>query len=208
MAFVLPTVASASTSAIEVASSPVVIVQHYASNTPQSLISKVAEEVGISSSTLYNLAMSESNLNPNAIGDKGCSVGIVQINLCVHTSISKEQALNPEWALRYAAREILADREDAWSVCNCYSYVWTKKKGLPKMAQIQPNSEAQVGSVAIFYYKDRETGKQVKHVALVTRVTSNSVTVDEANFTKCLTGTRVIPISDPRMVGFWDSNPL
>ena len=81
----------------------------------------IADEYGVSREALRNLAYYESRWDPNAVGDKGCSIGIAQLNLCVHTNISREQALDPIWALRYAAKERAAGRESAWSVCNCYT---------------------------------------------------------------------------------------
>ena len=168
----------------------------------EALVSDVAGEYDISSTSLYNLTWSESRLNPEAVGDKGCSFGLVQINLCVHDSVTEEQALDPEFALRYAARAIKDGKEDAWSVCNCYAYVSTRVK-LPKMANIQPNSNADIGSVAIFYYPSG--GKFVKHIAIVVKKDSNGFTVMESNKTHCLLGSRVVKWDDPRLDGFWKS---
>ena len=163
------------------------------------MISRIAEEVGISSTTLANLVWSESRNNPEAMGDKGCSYGLTQINLCVHKSITKEQALDPEWSLRYAAKAIQEDKDYQWTACNCYSLVSTKVK-LPRMAQIHPNSSGKVGSVAIFYY-----GK-VKHIAYVTEVSAAGFTVQEANKTRCHIGSRFVKWTDPSLAGFYNPN--
>lgn len=178
---------------------------------PQTLaemIDKVSVEIGISSSTLTNLVWSESRNKADAVGDKGESLGLVQINLAVTnaererkglTRITREEAFDAEFALRYAANEIKEGRESAWSVCNCYALVSTKVK-LPRMAQITPNSSGKVGNVAIFYY-----GK-VKHIAYVIKTDTEGFTVQEANKTHCLTGTRFVKWGDPSLTGFYDPN--
>lgn len=59
----------------------------------------------------------ESGFNPKAIGDHGTSFGIVQIHLPAHPSVTKAQALNPVWALEWAAEQWQAGHASAWS---CY----------------------------------------------------------------------------------------
>lgn len=167
------------------------------------LISSVAKKRGIASTTLYNLANSESTLDPDAEGDEGCSFGIVQINLCAHPSIDKEDALDPEFALDYAAKSIANGTDSTWTSCNCYSLVSTKIKGLPRMSSIQPNGPARVGGVAIFYYPKKGTGEIVKHIAYIQYVGDSKITIQEANMTHCLIDTRTVALHDPHLSGFW-----
>lgn len=166
------------------------------------MASRIAIEHSIPPEHLFNLIQSESKWNPSAKGDYGCSMGLTQINTCKH-DISSTQALDPETNLEWAAKEIEKGNGYWWTSGNCYSFVWLLVPNLPHMAQIIPNEEARVGSVAIFYYKDKETGKQVKHVAYVTSVNSQTVTIREANFEAFKIDTRVVDRSDPHLVGFW-----
>lgn len=59
----------------------------------------------------------ESKLKPDAIGDHGTSYGIAQIHLPAWPDISKEQALNPDWAIRWAAQQWSKGNAKAWT---CY----------------------------------------------------------------------------------------
>lgn len=159
------------------------------------------------------MVQSESGWDPNAAGDfdkkKGiyCSWGLVQINLCAHAEVTQTKATDPTFALEYAARALEAGTaENDWTSCNCYSLVWTKIGHLPLMSDIQPNAEPLQGSVAIFYYHDRQTGERVKHVAYVTGVARGNVTIQEANKEPCLIDTRVIHVGDPALAGFWSPN--
>ncbi len=165
--------------------------------TIEELIARVAEEYAIPTTTLFNLAYSESRLKPDAIGDNGRAVGITQIHLDYWKEVTREQALDPEFNLRWAAEKIKDGKEHLWTACNCYSLVKTKR-AIPRMAEITPNSEPLIGSVAVFRYSDG-----VKHIAYVTDVGGGTVTVQEANFTKCKIGTRVIHLNDPFLIGFY-----
>lgn len=160
-------------------------------------VEEIAAKYKISPSVLTNLVQSESTFNPDAVGDKGCSYGLAQINICAHKEIDKADALDPDFALNYAAKAISEGTEDAWSACNCWSYVQANFiKNLPRMAEIQPNTSVpHKGFVAIFYY-----GK-TKHVGYVI---DDKGTITEANKTHCKIGTRTIPTSDINLVGYLD----
>lgn len=165
--------------------------------TQQVMIGRIANEYKVATVTLQNLVQSESTGNPKAVGDGGCSLGLVQINLCAHPKITKEEALDPEFALRFAAQAISQDKAYQWTVCNCYSYVKVKtKKQLPRMATIVPNSTAKVGSIAIFNYSG------LKHIAVVTSVHEGGIKISEANYEPCLTGERSVKLTDPALIGF------
>lgn len=166
----------------------------------QALISNKAEEYSISSTTLFNLVKSESTLNPDAVGDKGCSVGLVQINLCAHPNVAKEDALDPEFALTYAAKAIASSTEYAWTSCNCWSYIKANYiHNLPGTKYLIPNSGPVVGGVVLFNYRG------VKHYAYIESVSKNYVYISEANYTRCKIGERKISLYDPHIVGFWSA---
>lgn len=161
------------------------------------LISHISAEIGIASTTLANLVHSESGGVIDAVGDGGCSYGLTQQNTCT-TKVTKEEALDPEIALEIAANDIKKGTEYRYTSCNCYGFVKANfVPNLPKMAQIQPNSRARAGSVAIFYYSG------VKHVAYVESVTEQGVNIRESNFTKCKVGRRFIDNDDPHLAGYW-----
>lgn len=170
-------------------------------------IEEVAKKYKISSTTLANLVDSESEGNPYAEGDHGCSYGLAQINICAHKEVSKEDALDSDFALSYAAEAISEGTEDAWSVCNCYSYVQANfVRNLPRMADIQVNTNVpKKGNVAIFWYKDKKTGADIKHIAYVV---DSKGTIKEANKEHCKTSTRLIPNNDPHLAGYFDPTVL
>lgn len=167
-----------------------------------SLIQTVAAKKGISKTTLLNLATSESELDPNAVGDHGCSVGLVQINLCAHPSIDRADALDPEFALTYAATAIAKGKQHAWTVCSCVKYARAIIGGVPlrDAEAFLPNTTIHVGALALFRYRSG-----VSHVAVVTSINGSSFTVREANYKPCLASTRNVAYSDSALVGFWEA---
>lgn len=199
-----PLVASSLTPHIEV-SIPLVRIAQAAEREPETIedmITRIADEEGISRETLYNLANSESKLeaNPEGHNDGGKAAGIVQIHYETW-GFTKEQVLDPEFSLRFAAEHIKkGDAWKYWSPMNCYTYLkYALKVSLPKMAQIVPSSFVPVaGAVAVFNYSGN-----VKHVALVRSVNGRSFTVKEANFKAGLVGERTISLDDPFLAGFY-----
>lgn len=49
------------------------------------------------------------------VGDTEMSFGLVQIHLPAHPDISREQAINPEFATEFLAKNIKAGRIGMWS---------------------------------------------------------------------------------------------
>ena len=152
------------------------------------------------------MAFSESSLNTNAISNTG-DYGIVQINLEQppilekgQELIIKEQALDPEFALNFAAKAITLDKQSAWVVCNCFSFVKTKIRNIPQMDDIKPNSVPTVGGIVIMNYRG------VKHIAYIEKILENGVLVFESNYRPCSLGKRVIEWTDPSLIGYWTSN--
>ena len=174
------------------------------SSEPESLhelATRIAGEYDVPTSTLFNLVYYESRWKSDAVGDGGCSYGLVQINTCVW-DITPEQAKNPEYALRFAADKIKNGDEYIFSVCNCYAIVQTNYPGrLPRMKDIVPNTPIPMkGVVAIFDYNG------VKHIGLVTEVHNDgALTLFEGNKSKCIVGFRIVELSDPHLVGFWSA---
>lgn len=162
------------------------------------LISDIAAEYDISSTTLDNLVWSESRYNPDATGDGNRAFGLTQIHLN-YWDVTEEEARDPVFNLTFAAQKIANDDEYLWTSCNCYSLVKTRVANLPRIVEIVPNSNLKIGAVAIFQYGS------VKHLAYVTSMGENGTfIVQEANYKPCLIGTRTIHTSDSHLQGFWE----
>jgi hypothetical protein len=175
---------------------------HQVAITPPETLEEKADRYAlkyeIATSTLRNLVYYESRWNPNAIGDHGCSHGLVQINLCAHKSVTKEQATDPDFALDFAASHIAKGEEYMWTPCNCFGLVKTKLgDALPRMADIQPNSEPSVGAVAVYDYNG------LKHVAYVTNPQPDGFWEFGANLTPCKIESRFVRYDDPHLLGFF-----
>lgn len=155
----------------------------------------IAEEYGISTTTLFNLIASESNWNPKAVSKTG-DYGLVQINLASHSDITKEQALDPIFSLQWAAQHIKEGQESIWVACNSWSFVKVQIPSLPPMAGIQPRDGPTKGSVAIFDYHG------LKYVAYVTDLGGDSFGVLEADYKPCVIGSRRVSWDDPTLSGF------
>lgn len=164
----------------------------------EALISDVSAEYGISSTTLYNLAYSESRLNPDPPGhnDGGRAAGIVQIHYDVW-GFTREQVLDPEFSLRFAAEHIKkGDAWKWWTPMNCYTYL-AQFVTLPKMKDIVPTSILTDTKVAIFDYHG------LKHIALVTSTEQNGFWVKEANYVAGKIGERFVKWGDKSLTGYW-----
>lgn len=49
------------------------------------------------------------------VGDREQSFGLVQIHLPAHPNITKEQAINPEFAIEFLAKNLKAGRASMWT---------------------------------------------------------------------------------------------
>lgn len=84
-------------------------------------IARYSALYGVSYQKLYGTLSCESRLSPSAIGDQGRSYGIAQIFLPAHPSISKEEALDPDFAIRFAAKEFADGNASSWT---CYKLLY------------------------------------------------------------------------------------
>jgi len=175
------------------------VITVYAYEVPKSsletIIEQVSHETGVASTSLANLAWSESRNDP--LADNGSDRGIAQISRRWHPEIPDSCAFDMFCALSWAAQRIKAGFASEWTSANCYAYVSLFVK-LPLMQNIIP-TEGAFGDtlVAIFYYK------KVKHIALVTETTKDGFWVKEANYTPFIIGKRFIPWGDKALAGFW-----
>ena len=65
----------------------------------------------------------ESSDNPNAVGDNGTSFGLSQIHLTAHTDITKQEALDPEFAINYLAYNLSIGKASMWTCARLLGYV-------------------------------------------------------------------------------------
>lgn len=92
--------------------------QVISSTTPiTTLISHYSELYGVSSTTVSSVIKCESGFNQNAIGDNGNSFGLVQIHLPSNPTITREQALDPNFAISFLAKQLASKKGKLWT---CY----------------------------------------------------------------------------------------
>lgn len=92
-----------------------------APRTVDEIIHDSAIEYGVSEVVMRNVIKCESSFNPNAIGDGGHSYGLVQIHLPSHPYVSKEEALDPEYAVDFLAKNLAVDKGSMWT---CYRMLY------------------------------------------------------------------------------------
>ena len=91
-----------------------------ATTTPSTIpemVSWSANKYGVDPEIITKVIQCESTSNPTAIGDHGHSYGISQIYLPAHPEITKDQALDPAWAIDYLAQQISIGKGNRWT---CY----------------------------------------------------------------------------------------
>lgn len=80
-----------------------------------------ADFYSVSRVELYETIKCESRFRPNAVGKFG-ELGIAQIYLKYHPSVSKEEALDPDFSIRWMAEQFSKGDEHLWTC-------WRKKFG-------------------------------------------------------------------------------
>ena len=78
-------------------------------------ISYCASLYRVSEITMNIAVKCESQFHPNAVGDNGKSFGLVQIYLPAHPQISKEEAMDVDFALDFLAKNLKAGRSGMWT---------------------------------------------------------------------------------------------
>jgi len=68
-----------------------------------------SELYGVPASLLYGIIAHESGYNPSAEGDQGQSWGLAQIYLPAHLEVTRAQALDPIFAIHWAARNLASN---------------------------------------------------------------------------------------------------
>lgn len=80
--------------------------QEYQGQTLLQHVLDAARQYGVPPAALYGIIALESNFNPNAVGDNGQSFGLVQIYGPAWPNITRTQALNPVFAINWAANNL------------------------------------------------------------------------------------------------------
>jgi len=93
----------------------------YSTSTAPAIIEAYAAKYGTPAAPLVATLNCESHFAADRVGDHGTSFGVAQIHLPAHPDITKEQALDPMWAVDYAAREFAAGNAGQWT---CYKKLY------------------------------------------------------------------------------------
>ena len=156
----------------------------------------VAEEYGIASSTLFNLAYSESTLGEFRVGDGGKSCGVIHIHKDYYPEEWKH--CDDDWyVLRFAADLIKKDMGYRFTPCSCIQYAKALGVKIPKgnsAWDLMPNSKPAVGRLVLI---------NGNHVAVITSMTEKGFFIREANWQPCKTGSRFIPWNSKSIRGFY-----
>jgi len=79
------------------------------------LIKFYSSKYNVDEEVVTNVIKCESNFLEDAIGDYGTSYGLSQIHLPAHPDITKEQALDKEFAIEFMAKEMSQGNSWMWS---------------------------------------------------------------------------------------------
>lgn len=85
------------------------------------------------------------------------------------------------------------------TACNCYAYVKSKIPSLPLTKYLKPNTNLDVGVVALFNYRG------TPHYAIVSKLEGVGFWVKDSNFGGCGYRTHYIKLDDPALIGYWNS---
>lgn len=80
-------------------------------------VNQMASQYEVSARTMKKVINCESRFNKNAIGDGGYSFGLSQIFLPAHPNVTKEQALDPKFAIEFMAEKFSQGKARLWT---CY----------------------------------------------------------------------------------------
>lgn len=161
-------------------------------------ISIVAGEYGIASTTLYNLAESESKLGKYRTGDNGKSCGVIHIHKDYYPE-EHEQCEDDWYVLRFAAKLISEGREWQFTPCSCVQFVRIFVRNLPRgdAKDFIPNTSPRVGAVAVYNYGG------VYHLGYITEIREDGSWVERGtNIEPCKNYTRFAK-ANKNLVGFY-----
>jgi hypothetical protein len=152
----------------------------------------------IATTSLYNLAMSESSLGEARVGDGGKSCGVVHFHSDYYP-LENSKCADDKYILNRAAEMIAGGEGWKFTPGNCYAFATAMLGKLPKMTDIKPNSPfPRKGGIAVFQY-------DTKHLAVVLEVDEGGFWIKEANYEPYKITKRFIDWSDTHLTGFWSN---
>ena len=172
--------------------------------TLQEMAIRIAGEYNISTTTLFNLVTQESNWDPEAIGDDGEAIGLVQIHYKLW-GMTQEEAKNPATALKFASGKISEGNEHIFTSCSCIQSARLFGAKIPPRTNardLKPNIpmyEIKKGDLLLFKYGT------VFHVAVFQGFDANGFKIKEGNKEACKITSRTVDFNDRNLVGFWAS---
>jgi len=160
-------------------------------------IERIAIAHNIATSSLYNLAMSESSLGDARVGDNGKSCGVIHFHKDYYPE-EFSRCDDDEYILTRASEMIINGEGWKFTPGNCYQFAKVLVGNLPKMSEILPNTIIpRVNEIAIFYYKGK------KHIGVQDGAEINGFWLREANYEPYKIGRRFIMWNDKAFVGFY-----
>ena len=174
--------------------------------TVEQKIVRISKEVSIASTTLYNLAFSESTLGEFRVGDNGKSCGVVHFNKDYYP-VENSRCDDDDYILTRAAQMIKAGLAYRFSPCSCIATARNLGVSLPigvDADDLRPNitlSKLRPGDLVLFKYKNG-----LYHVAVYQGLSNGLLRVKEGNYTPCRAPTaRLVSPADYSIRGFWRS---
>lgn len=93
----------------------------YTVDTAPLIIEAYAVKYGVPAQPIIDTLRCESRFNSDIVGDHGTSYGVAQIHLPAHQDVTKEEALNPFFAIDWTAQQFKAGNAHIWS---CYRLLY------------------------------------------------------------------------------------
>lgn len=164
---------------------------------------EVADQYQIDRKAFFNMITSESQWDPSARSKTG-DVGLVQINLASHPTITENQAIDVEFSLEWAAARFAEGKEwQLWTVCSCIQYARALGVDLPRVSatELEPNttlSELKENDLVLFKYSNGQ-----RHVGVFWGYKDGKLHVRQSNFEPCKAEAWLLDPADPSILGFW-----
>ena len=160
----------------------------------------IAHEYGVSSTTLFAIIDSETGgtWNSEQICDDGDGRGLACINKNWFPK-EFEQALDPDFSIRFIAQAIKDEREDElFTSCSCVLTVKALGVKIPRVYKadfIRPNSRYPHKGGLVLFKKN--------HLALIEKIAEEGLYIREGNYKKCSITRRLVKFNDPQIRGYW-----
>ena len=191
----LVTLATSTLSSVETYTRPLVEANP---ETLEQQIDRVATAHNLTTTSLLNLAMSESSLGKARVGDNGKSCGVIHFHSDYYP-LENSKCGDDEYILNRASEMIISGEGWKFTPGNCYAFATAMLGKLPKMSDIISNSDyPRVNGLAILQYSN-------KHIGVVLEVVEDGFWIREANYEPYKITTRLVHWDDPHIKGYWSN---